>query len=596
MERPVNDKNLILQKDIENAYNKLRDILHNARQDVLRLKGVDSSFNTIKHTIEEALNAQIGLADKELSKALSETVWDNFVVAFFGETGAGKSTIIETFRILFDKDRQKEDGLIVGDGRSDFTKTYEEYRMSIKGCKFTLIDMPGIEGNEDEFKDVIQTALHKAHCIFYIQGHNKKPEEATAKKMKKYLGDWVKVYSVYNVRGDVSSYDEEEERETLLTDGLMKAERLIQTEFKKIFGDVYAGHVTLQALLAMSAKAEFSKQRKDLIKTQQKLIKYFGNSDRIMKFSQFQALINLVEQKASNFKPEIIEANKQKMISLANQSSNKISYVVEEQKDSLNRLKDKLKEVEGEVCGYLDLARMNIQNKSKNAIDRIYGRLKNDVFKLIDDNVMTIEAQVKIIQRDLLDELDTRIRNIVRGELLSASNKAERKIKELDGIRLAPISFRENAGIGSEIDFSGALSELDVSLDDVLEWTGKTAGTAATGALIGSVIPGVGTLIGTVAGGIIGGIAHAFSGDSGRANARKSASDAIEKAKKKTKGDSEKALNPVLEDIEDQKRKLKNAARQGLHSIEELNDSVDSFGNEIEDYVKQLKNNKYGRI
>lgn len=54
--------------------------------------------------------------------------------------------------------------------------------MSIGGHQFTLIDVPGIEGNEEEFKDVIQVALHKAHCVFYVQGHNKKPDEATAKK------------------------------------------------------------------------------------------------------------------------------------------------------------------------------------------------------------------------------------------------------------------------------------------------------------------------------------------------------------------------------------------------------------------------------
>lgn len=201
------------QKDIENAYNELLDILRDAKQDVSELKGVNSSFNTIKRTIGKTLNAQTDLANKELSKALSETIWDNLVIAFFGETNAGKSTIIETFRILFDKNRQEEDGLIVGDGRYDFTKTYEEYKMSIGERNFTLIDVPGIEGNEDEFKEVIQTALHKAHCIFYVQGHNKKPDEATAKKIKKYLGDWVKVYSIYNVRGGASNYDEEEERE-----------------------------------------------------------------------------------------------------------------------------------------------------------------------------------------------------------------------------------------------------------------------------------------------------------------------------------------------------------------------------------------------
>ena len=79
----------------------------------------------------------------------------------------------------------------MGDGRHDFTKTYEEYHLSIAGHPFTLIDVPGIEGNESEFKDVIKTALHKAHCVFYVQGHNKKPDRATAEKIKKYLGNWV---------------------------------------------------------------------------------------------------------------------------------------------------------------------------------------------------------------------------------------------------------------------------------------------------------------------------------------------------------------------------------------------------------------------
>lgn len=49
----------------------------------------------------------------------------------FGETNAGKSTIIESLRILYrEKPSQisqidnNADGLIVGDGRSDFTKVY----------------------------------------------------------------------------------------------------------------------------------------------------------------------------------------------------------------------------------------------------------------------------------------------------------------------------------------------------------------------------------------------------------------------------------------------------------------------------------------
>lgn len=591
MEKETSDKT---QKDIENLYAELLHILRDTKQDVSELKAVNSSFNTIKRAVWETLNTQTVLAGKELSKALNETIWDNFVIAFFGETNAGKSTIIETFRVLFDLNRQKGDGLIVGDGRHDFTKTYEEYKLSIGGHQLTLIDVPGIEGNEEEFKDVIQTALHKAHCVFYVQGHNKKPDEATARKIKKYLGDWVKVYSIYNVRGGAGNYDEEEERVTLLTEDVLKIENLIQIEFKRILGDVYAGHITLQALLAMCTKAVFSEQRDDLIKTQKKLFKYFGDAKRIMQFSQFQTLIYLVEQKASNFQSEIMEANKQKLVSLSSQISNRISLVMEEQMDDLKRLSDNLKFVEREVCNnYLDSAYRNILNKSKNTIDSIYGSLKNEVFVLIDNKDNNIKSRVEYIQKCLLMELKSRIKNIIRDELSRASNNANRKIKELDGIRLSSINFHVDIVLDAEIDFSGALSELDIDLDDVLGCVTKMAGSAAAGASIGSLIfPGVGTVIGAATGALFGGIVHAVSDDGGKADAKHSVSEAISKAKIQAKHNLFEVLSPVLGDIEKEKNKLKSSVREELNNIKTLNESLESFNNDIENFVKQLKDNK----
>lgn len=590
MAREISDKT---QKDIEILYAELLHIIRDTKQDVSELKVVNSSLNTIKRAIWETLNAQIELSVTELSKALNETVWDNLVIAFFGETNAGKSTIIETFRILFDLNRLKGDGLIVGDGRHDFTKTYEEYKLSIGGHQFTLIDVPGIEGNEEEFKDIIQTALHKAHCIFYVQGHNKKPDEATAIKIKKYLGDWVKVYSIYNVRGGAGNYDEEEERETLLTEGVLKTENLIQIEFKRVLGDVYAGHITLQALLAMCTKAVFSEQRDDLIKTQQKLLRYFGSTERIMQFCQFQTLINLVEQKAFNFQSEIMKANKQKLVSLANQVSNMINLVMEEQKDDLKRLSENLKSVEREVCNnYLDSAYKNILNKSKNTIDSIYGRLKNEVFELIDKSDKNIKTSVEYKQKVLLTNLKGSIKSIVRGELSRSRDNANRKIKELDGIRLSSINFHIDIDLDAEIDFSGALSELDIDLDDVLGCVTKIARSAAVGAGLASfiaIIPGVGTIIWAAVGATIGGIAHAVSCDGGKADAKHSVSEAVSKAKAEAKHNLFKVLSPVLNDIENEKNKLKTSVRRELNNIEIMNESLENFNNGIEEFVKQLK-------
>ena len=590
------------KEEIKKAYKNLQDILQDTQWEVSDLNGVNSQFNTVKEKIAFAFDTKIKEAKKELNVALKDTVWDNLVIAFFGETNAGKSTIIETFRILFDDKRKKEDGLIVGDGRHDFTKTYEEYHLSIAGHPFTLIDVPGIEGNESEFKDVIKTALHKAHCVFYVQGHNKKPDRATAKKIKKYLGDWVKVYSIYNVRGGVSNYDEEEERETLITPGVLKSESLIQAEFKTILGDVYAGHVTLQGLLAMSAKASFSPKREDLIRGQQKLLKYFGGSaDKVLEFSQFKTLTTLVEQKALNFKSEIIEANKQKLVSLAGNIAADIKQVMESQKSYLANLDSNLRTINREVCNNsMDSALRNITNKTRNAITSSYGELKSRIFNLINDEPENINQLTEQHQQEVIENLENRIKSIVNDELKKVRNTANRKIKDLDGVNIRPIQFNRTVDVGADIDFSGALEELDVDFNDVLEWTAKTAGTSAAGAalgsMLGSVIPGAGTLVGAGVGAVIGGFVHACTGDGGKADARKSVSDAITKATQQANNNINSMLGPVIRDINNQKRQLSNSVKEELSNIEELQDTLDSFDDEIAEFVNGLKHKRYGRI
>lgn len=586
------------QDEIKKAYKTLQEILLSTQLEVSDLDGVNSQFNTVKEKIAFAFDSKIKEAKKELDVALKDTVWDNLVIAFFGETNAGKSTIIETFRILFDDKRKKEDGLIVGDGRHDFTKTYDEYHLSIAGHPFTLIDVPGIEGNEAEFKDVIKTALHKAHCVFYVQGHNKKPDRATAEKIKKYLGDWVKVYSIYNVRGGVSNYDEEEERETLITPGVLKSESLIQAEFKTILGDVYAGHVTLQGLLAMSAKASFSPKREDLIRGQQKLLKYFGGSaDKVLEFSQFKTLTTLVEQKALNFKSEIIEANKQKLVSLAGNIAADIEQVMESQKSYLANLDSNLRTINREVCNNsMDSALRNITNKTRTAITSSYGELKSRIFNLINEEPENINQLTEQNQQEVIENLENRIKSIVNDELKKVRDTANRKIKDLDGVNIKPIQFNRTVEVGADIDFSGALEELDIDFADVLSWTAKTAGTATAGALVGSCIPFVGTLIGAGVGALVGGIAHACSGDGGKADARKSVSDAIGKATQRAKNNVKSMLAPVIRDMDIQKRQLTNSVKTELTNIEELQDTLDTFDVEISEFVNELKHKRYGRI
>ena len=275
--------------------------------------------------------------------SIEEAVWDKLTIAFFGETNAGKSTIIETLRILYDKDKDRlTDGQIVGDGRSDFTQTYEEYNFEIDGTPLTLIDVPGIEGNEKLYTDGIVKALRRAHIVFYVHGHNIKPNVATAEKIKQYLGDWVSVYSIYNVRGSASDYDEEDERVDLYTEKLKEREELIVSTFKEELGEVYKGNITLQALLAMCVCASFSPERKDLIRKQENIRSQWKTGTPPMEFSRFSLLKDLILSKSQNYLEEIVKANEQKMRSMARRAETHLQEIVKAQQDKTDSFKKSL--------------------------------------------------------------------------------------------------------------------------------------------------------------------------------------------------------------------------------------------------------------
>lgn len=54
------------------------------------------------------LDAMRARFDGELAQLKEHAEWEKFTVAFFGETNAGKSTIIESLRILFDEESRQD--------------------------------------------------------------------------------------------------------------------------------------------------------------------------------------------------------------------------------------------------------------------------------------------------------------------------------------------------------------------------------------------------------------------------------------------------------------------------------------------------------
>lgn len=579
------------KEDVEAMYHTLLNDLNSFKQNLSTINAKNAELKNLKLGLVNRLQMLTQETKLEAEKALHEIPWDRLVIAFFGETNAGKSSIIETFRVLFDDKRTKDnDGLIVGDGRQDFTQDYHEYNFSINSRPFTLIDVPGIEGNESEFKDIIKVALRKAHCVFYVQGHNKKPDSATAKKIKNYLGNWVNVYSIQNIRGSVSDYDEEEERETLLTPNVLKNEGLIRNAFKEILGDVYKGNIPLQALLAMCAKARFSKQRSDLQKNQVKLLKYFNNADEILKFSQFQTIINLVNEKSNNFTEEIAKSNRQKVIALCDRVNAEIEKILNQEKENTERLRNQLIEFRRDSKGIISSTGTTLQNKLDTKMSNEFNLLKQSLFGIIDGGGKNVknDAKRKVYQfkYSLISSLD----DIVEQEIDKMKQKLNTKKKKLEGIKLSS-DFDFKFFFHVDINTEDALNELELNLDDIGDFAISAAGTAAVGAGIGSLFgPGPGTLIGVIVGGVVGGVSNVFVHNNGKGDAKNVISQDIENSKKEVKKSISSSLKEIKCELHAELLKVEKVLNKELENLETVNDITTRIQQRMNATMRKYKN------
>ncbi|EBO4931657.1 hypothetical protein DO259_05865 [Salmonella enterica] len=79
-----------------------------------------------------AMTAQLQILQDTFNQKLAylqqHAEWDKFTLAFFGETNAGKSTIIESLRILFDETTRRQ---LLQNNQNDLHKAEQELRENL---------------------------------------------------------------------------------------------------------------------------------------------------------------------------------------------------------------------------------------------------------------------------------------------------------------------------------------------------------------------------------------------------------------------------------------------------------------------------------
>lgn len=116
-----------IKDEISEHYSKTSS----AVDDILtKLKEANSQHDAELQTRIDDIVKNIDEKNEEFKAAVEsleqDSEFEKFTIAFFGATNAGKSTIIETLRILFDEDSRKKTMAIRCDDCVEQQKKYEE--------------------------------------------------------------------------------------------------------------------------------------------------------------------------------------------------------------------------------------------------------------------------------------------------------------------------------------------------------------------------------------------------------------------------------------------------------------------------------------
>lgn len=594
------------KKKVEEAYSRFSTLLQESKETLQKIPNTDSNFNSIRSQYLSLFESKIQESRELLENALKYQEWDNLVIAFFGITNAGKSTIIETFRILFDEETRKAalkksngkgvDGVIVGDGKMDFTKTYDEYKMSINGQRFILIDVPGIEGNESEVKEEILKALGKAHCVFCVHGMDKKPDSKVIEKIKTYLKDWVKVYSILNVKGTSFNYDEDDERLEFKTKTVLSLEKQTQEVFSNALGKNYAGNITTQALLALCAKAQFSPKRADLKKEQKLLLESFKNPDAILDFCEFDSVVDVVKELSVHYSEEICEAHKTKVLGMYKTTYQSLKRLNTTQKAAINQMIGKLDRLKEFINNEFNSTESSIQNQIRKRIKDGFDNLKKDGCDAIDAGYSGEELETFLDEKKdvIFFDVNDGIKDIIQNEAFDLNTSIQDAIDQIKKEMTTTSNLNDIADMdGVEVLFEDVIDKLKFGFSDAMNWAFFLGGSFMFGWTI------VGTNwwnpVGWGLAALLAGIAI-FGGDK-ESKAKSKLSEKIDEAQKQCLETSYKEIcNNVNTQFDKQKNKICSNLKKDVKSLKSFVEEIDDLMVTINKYNHKLNNTNYGKL
>lgn len=262
------------------------------------------------------VSAACSYLDQRLADVGEHLDWNDPTVAFYGETNAGKSTLIEALRLLF-RCPVEDTGRSIGDGTPDFTREAACHRCEHDGMRFNLLDVPGVEGDESKVAMEVENAVQRAHAVFFVTADARPPQggdaggPGTLEKIGRQLRPQAKVWAVYNKKLQSPRQVGASLTNAGETGSLAVGPDSLDGKMREALGDQYQGHVALSALPAFLALAADLPPDDRFATKRRKFVTEIGAVE-LLRFSGLEAFGRLLARAVPS-PDEIVRANLRKL-------------------------------------------------------------------------------------------------------------------------------------------------------------------------------------------------------------------------------------------------------------------------------------------
>lgn len=484
-----------------------------------------------------------------------------------------------------------EDGSIIGDGRSDFTRETQPYNFEVAGQLFTILDVPGIEGDEAKVSEQISKAVKRAHAVFYVTGKAAPPQTGdegrpgTLEKIKAHLSDQTEVWTLFNKR---ITNPLALQKPSLISGDELTSLADLDSKMREQLGENYQRSLSLCALPAFLATADCLTPRSGKAASRKKFLEALPPDQLLEKSGLKSFYRHLTQDLVKDYKAKIRRSNLNKVgVAIDN-----VCTVMDRlRRDQFLPLTDDLRREASNANRQLDIAlktlKSNLLNVGEMAIGKFEENVRQDIYKRINRSISNdefksslrsiMEDEQKVLQAELPTQFDEQVSQFQK----QTAEIVERYQQHANDLLASYKSLRK-----AQLD--GDLT-LNVNIDNGINVYGLLAGLAGGALMIWNPMGWVLMTLGAIT--LLTGIAKSvwafFDDDYKKGQQRKSADENLDSACDEIRTSLRQSIDEAVPTLEKTIGEIREMLQVPVRQAQQISHKLDS----AHLHLKQLSSN-----